>query len=131
MAIVYAIKNGMWSDVTTWNTNLVPTSTDSVFANNYTVTIDVDVDLKALSTQAGAGITAGGTFKVTLPATQDVRQGTAYAGKTGVLAVPLPEQVAYGVPVGTVFGKAVIRLPDLSEISGFQLAAAFDIINQK
>jgi hypothetical protein len=41
MANVYAVANGNWSAGATWNTGSVPTSADDVFANNFTVNVDV------------------------------------------------------------------------------------------
>jgi hypothetical protein len=43
MAIRYAIKNGNWSDPTTWDgATTLPTSADDVRSNNFTVTADVN-----------------------------------------------------------------------------------------
>jgi hypothetical protein len=42
MAIRYAIKNGLWSDPTTWDGAIaIPTSSDDVRSNNFTVTVNV------------------------------------------------------------------------------------------
>ena len=37
MAIVRAVKTGVWSDTTVWNTGSLPTSADDVYSNNFTV----------------------------------------------------------------------------------------------
>ena len=47
--VVVAVKNGNWSDPTTWNTGTLPDSTDQVFANGYVVTIDQDITIRHLS----------------------------------------------------------------------------------
>lgn len=47
--VVVAVKDGNWSDPTTWNTGTLPDSTDQVFSNGYIVTIDQDVTVKFLS----------------------------------------------------------------------------------
>jgi len=69
MAVVYAVKNGNWSDTSTWNTGALPQPGDTVCANNYTVTIDQDVDLWVsgspagiITTRAYSPAVAGGGF---------------------------------------------------------------------
>ena len=64
--IRYAVNNGNWSDVAIWNGGAsVPTSGDYVYANSYTVTLNVDVNIGSgtLSTEVcpitGVG---GGVF---------------------------------------------------------------------
>ena len=65
MALVYATKNGVWSDTTVWNTGSLPTSVDDVYANNFTVTVDIDVTVLTLNTRAGAPAVQGGLFQIT------------------------------------------------------------------
>lgn len=65
MANVFATKSGNWSDITVWNTGRLPTSADDVFANNFTVTIDVSARVLSIrTTRAGIliPINAGGSF---------------------------------------------------------------------
>jgi hypothetical protein len=62
MANVYAVNTGNWSDTTVWNTGALPTSADDVFANNFTVTIDVDFTTLSLRNEAATGIISGGGF---------------------------------------------------------------------
>lgn len=62
MANVYATKNGVWSDITVWNTGALPTTADDVFANNFTVDIDIDVTVLSIRNTAAAPIVAGGGF---------------------------------------------------------------------
>lgn len=57
-----AIATGLWSATATWDGGTVPLSTEDVYANNFTVTIDQDVTCILLSTTSGTGITAGGGF---------------------------------------------------------------------
>lgn len=64
MANVYATKNGNWSDVTVWNTGTFPTAADDVRANGFTVTINQDVTVTTLLTNASSPAVAGGTFIV-------------------------------------------------------------------
>lgn len=63
MAIVYATKNGSWSDPTVWNTGALPTSADDVYSNNFTVTVDVTTTVLSIRNESSTGITAGGLFQ--------------------------------------------------------------------
>ena len=45
MATRRAIANGNWSATGTWNGNTVPTDGDTVYANGFSVTLDVDVNI--------------------------------------------------------------------------------------
>lgn len=62
MANIWAIKNGDWSDATIWNTGVLPTSSDDVFANNYSININQNVSVISLRNTASTGINAGGSF---------------------------------------------------------------------
>ena len=48
------------------------------------------------------------------PATNDVRSGVTYSGMTGSLAVPLPSQVAVGVPTDNTVGTAALTPADVA-----------------
>jgi len=65
MAEVYATKTGDWSDDTVWNTGTAPTSSDDVYSNTYTVTIDEDVTVLSIRNTSGTTASAGGTFNIT------------------------------------------------------------------
>ena len=54
MAERYAVATGVWSATGTWDGGTLPTSGDTVHANNFTVTIDQDVTAVSLRTDAGA-----------------------------------------------------------------------------
>jgi len=62
MATVRALKTGNWSDATVWNTGALPTSADDVYANTFTVTIDVNVAVQSIRTY---GAYSGGMFQIT------------------------------------------------------------------
>jgi len=55
MANVFAIKSGNWNDNTVWDSLIIPTSSDYVFTNGYTVTIDTDVDVNQLRNGSNNG----------------------------------------------------------------------------
>jgi hypothetical protein len=65
MAIVRAVKTGVWSDVTVWNTGALPTSSDDVYSNTFTVTIDVSPTVLSIQNRSTTGVTAGGGFITT------------------------------------------------------------------
>lgn len=66
MAIRYAVASGNWSNPSIWNGGTLPTSSDDVFANNFTVTIDQDITVLTLRNTSNASpvITAGGYFSI-------------------------------------------------------------------
>lgn len=64
MANVYATKSGLWSDTTVWNTAALPTIIDDVYSNNFTVTINVDANVRSITTRSATGINAGGGFRI-------------------------------------------------------------------
>lgn len=64
MANVYATKSGNWSDTTVWNTLALPTAADDVFANNFTVTVDINAQVLSIRTTAAAPAVAGGNFRL-------------------------------------------------------------------
>jgi hypothetical protein len=64
MANVYATKTGNWSDITVWNTGTLPTSADDVRPNGFTVTINQDITVTTLLTNASTPAVAGGSFTV-------------------------------------------------------------------
>lgn len=82
MANVYATKTGNWSDTTVWNTGSLPTTSDDVYSNNFTVTIDQNITVLTLRNTSATGIAAGGGFTVsgaytiTCTATNGVLHGT-------------------------------------------------------
>jgi hypothetical protein len=61
------------------------------------------------------------------PTEADVRSGTTYGPAndlTGTLAVPPAASVAAGVPVDATVGTAAVRLQDIADVTGAQIAAA-------
>ena len=70
MALVYAVQNGDWSSISTWNTGSLPTNDDDVYTDGKIVTIDIDLvgqyRPKTLYARSrGTGGTQGGRFEVT------------------------------------------------------------------
>lgn len=65
MAARYAVANGNWSNVATWDGGTtLPQSGDTVRPNGFVVTIDQDVTVTELRNDASAPAAAGGSFTV-------------------------------------------------------------------
>ena len=94
MANRWAVASGDWSNTATWNGGTLPTSADDIFANNFTVNVNQNIDVISLRNTA----------------TADVRSGTTYASGlyTGTLAVPLPSQVLAGIPTDATTGTLLM-----------------------
>jgi len=59
----WAIQNGNWSSAATWSGSLIPTASDDVYANNFTVNIDTSFEVLTLRNAASASaVVAGGSF---------------------------------------------------------------------
>ena len=68
MANKWAIANGNWSDGSTWNDGVVPTADDDVWANGYTIRIDIaNIEVKSLRNTSSENISQGGYFQQYLP----------------------------------------------------------------
>lgn len=66
MATRYAVANGNWSALATWDGGAsLPGVGDDVFANGYTVTIDQDITVRKIANYASAPAVAGGKFEIT------------------------------------------------------------------
>lgn len=64
MATISAAQSGPWSSTSTWTGGVVPGVGDNVYANGFTVTVDVSVTVASIRTIAGTGIVAGGNFLI-------------------------------------------------------------------
>ena len=60
----WAIQSGNWSNPTTWSGSLIPTASDDVYANSFTVDVDTSFQVLTLRTSpSGSVITGGGVFR--------------------------------------------------------------------
>lgn len=62
--VSYAIRDGKWSDRSTWKHGVLPSSDDLVFANGCRVIVDRDIEAKELRSDGAHGARDGGTFVV-------------------------------------------------------------------
>ena len=105
MAFVRAVKSGNWSDPTVWHTNALPTSGDTVYSNNFTVTIDQDVligDTNNTLVNAGSFI-AGCAYQV-------IEIGSTNFGAVGGSNVVGIYFIATGSGTGTGIAKTIATL---------------------
>ena len=59
----WPISSGNWSNPAIWSGSLIPTASDDVFANNFTINMNTSFEVLSLrSTPSGSVVTAGGTF---------------------------------------------------------------------
>jgi hypothetical protein len=65
MANRYAVKTGVWSDTTVWDGGTLPVAGDDVRSNNFTVTVNQNINVATLTNTALAPAVAGGGFQVT------------------------------------------------------------------
>jgi len=66
MATRYAVANGNWSNVATWDGGAsLPDVGDDVYADGKTVTIDQNITVLSIRTTKRTGGTVGGTFTIT------------------------------------------------------------------
>jgi len=83
MAERYAVATGLWT-AATFDEGTLPGVNDTVHANGYTVTIDQDITVAALSTRVGVTAVAGGGFTVS-SAGRTIR-ANLYSGTTNCLS---------------------------------------------
>jgi hypothetical protein len=81
VAIRYAVASGNWSATSTWNGGTLPASTDDVYANGFTVSIDQTITVNSLKKIANASpvIVGGGIFNVTASSTITITAGIVAA----------------------------------------------------
>ena len=103
---VWAVANGNSNAGATWNGGVVPTSTQDVFANAFTVTVNASTEWKSANTTAGTTAVAGGGFTLSNSVTLTLNGGTgnatagssnciSYSGTTGNSATLI------GNPIGS------------------------------
>ena len=97
MAIVYAVKNGVWSDPTVWNTGSLPTSNDDVYPNGFIVDIDGTYTVGSIRNYADTNVNTGGYFRALNQSTLTCIgiPGVSGRGSVGELAVYVFEDLSF------------------------------------
>jgi hypothetical protein len=86
MAEKYPSGNTPWSTAANWNGGTKPQPGDDVHANNFTVTIDEDVNVASLRTTAGTTAVAGGGFTTAVSRTVTADGAGIVAGTSTCLS---------------------------------------------
>lgn len=77
MAVRYAVATGNWSNTAIWNGGTLPTSADDVYANGFTVTIDIDIEVQSIRNTAQSPAVAGGGYILNGDVTVDLLSSIA------------------------------------------------------
>lgn len=107
----YAVKSGNWNDTTVWSTGVPPT-TGTVYANGYTVTVNVNASATLVTTAAGTVAVAGGAFALStgVTLTANVTAGTSigltYSGSSGNSATVIGT-ITGSSTTGSMYGASI------------------------
>ena len=124
MAIRYAVANGNWSSTATWDGGTLPASSDDVYSNNFTVTIDQNITVNRLRTIANGSpaIAAGGGFSIATGVTVSITAGIAAADHTltsgPLIGVTGSGTVTINANVTGNGGSGVVAITALSTFTG-------------
>jgi hypothetical protein len=152
MANYRAVSGGVWSALARWqddssgsyvNSTVLPGVADVVYANNFTVSIDIDIAVLELRTTSATNVTAGGTFDYSTgnvvianvfsgPNSVCLRNfsgfaktfiGNAFAGGQRALQIGSGTLAITGnVTGGTTAGTSAIFSPEFATINGNVIA---------
>jgi hypothetical protein len=101
MPIRFAIQNGNWSSASTWSGSLIPTASDDVYSNNFTVNINTSFQVLSLNNTSGTGITAGGSFNF---------NSGSISGSVNTISVGGSTLIAVTATTGSVYFNALTSL---------------------
>ena len=134
MATRRAIANGNWSATGTWNGGVVPTNGDTVYANGFNVTLDVDVNIggdnnpivntgSLVSGQWYEIVNVGGQNWTTLGAASNASgtvfqsSGTGTAGNLGTARALATLTTATNTPAGATNGGGVFTMSSVRSVN--------------
>lgn len=109
MADRWAVATGNWSSTATWNGGTLPTSSDDVFADGFTVTIDQNITVLSIRTTQRSGGTAGGGFSVSGTRTINANVTAGTTDCLTVSAVSSDITVNGNITGGTVSSRVGLR----------------------
>ena len=112
----WAVANGNWSSAATWSGSLIPTASDDVFANNFTVNVDTSFQVLSIrNTASASAVAAGGTF--------NFNSGSISGSITSTVSLASNNSITVTATTGTV----TISAPNASFVAGG--GGIFQIIN--
>lgn len=103
MANRYAVANGNFESTATWDGGTLPSMSDDVYANGFTVALNISLSASSLRTESASGISAGGGFSVAVAGL--TVNANLYAGSTRVFT-----NVSYTTFNGTFYGGATANI---------------------
>ena len=89
MAIRWAIANGNWSSTASWNGFTLPTSSDDVYSDGKSITIDQNIWVNTLDTRQRTGGISAGSFLVTNTNGLFITASNIISGNSNCLTVTL------------------------------------------
>ena len=106
MATRRAVANGNWSATSTWNGGVVPGNGDTVYANGFNITLDVDVNIGGANnpTVSAGSFVAGQWYEIDFVGTTTWTSIGAASNTAGTVFL------ATGVGSGTGTAKAIATL---------------------
>ena len=115
MALKYPLASGVWSNAANWNGGTLPIAGDDVRANGFTVTIDQDINVLQISTNALAPAAAGGSFTVS---TNRTLTCDIYAGTTSCLSstVGITVNIIGNIYGGTGFAVFAVNFTNVGSV---------------
>jgi hypothetical protein len=96
MALRVAVATGNWSNPATWNGGVLPGPGDVVASNNFTVTIDQNINVDSLTNAATASVSAVPTM-------------TSYTTPSGIVTVSAEDAI---YPGWQAFGSGIWKAPN-------------------
>ena len=133
MALRYAVATGNWSNTATWDGGTLPTSSDDVFSNGFTVTIDGTFTVLSIRNTLNAVpvILAGGQFRfanggnLTCTATQAIYVGSTTP--TLEMTLASPNSATFNGSVLTMTASATFNAIRLSNSGILNLNGNYNI----
>lgn len=117
MALRYAVASGNWSNTAIWNGGTLPTASDDVYSNAFTVTINQDITVLSLRNTAGAPAVVGGTFQTlasgfTITVTgAGIVSGVANIGTVGLNAPSSSTTIVGNITAGATTAFLAVNIP--------------------
>jgi len=146
MATARAIANGNWSATSTWNGGVVPTDGDTVYANGFNVTLNVDVNIggvnnpivntgSLISGQWYEIVNVGGQIWTTIGASSNtvgtvfLSNGTGTAGNLGTARALATLTTATNTAAGATIGGGVFTMSTVRAMTCDLRAGATTCLN--